>query len=297
MLRQSVYFAPEKAEILANHPVTSLIKARAGSGKTTLLGAQTLLLSEGYNVKADEILILAFNRSASREIGTRIREEYNFSGFHQAKTFHSLAYQIVRPEEELLFDEGRTFFGEKQKNFIQGSVRSIWKEKNFEERMLEFFKKEIREIDEHGDNLEPGEYLAYRKNRREVSLAGEVVKSNGEKIVSDFLFQHDIHYRYEERVFVKGDAKGHLGSFYSPDFTIFYEGKRFRLEHWGIDENDNSRRVAPDWDGTWEEYRELSDFVPKHLAEVTTGYIRTSKSVHKDRETIGDTDLDDEIPF
>ena len=268
-----------------------------GLAKTRLLGAQTLLLSEGYNVKADEILILAFNRSASREIGTRIREEYNFSGFHQAKTFHSLAYQIVRPEEELLFDEGRTFFGEKQKNFIQGSVRSIWKEKNFEERMLEFFKKEIREIDEHGDNLEPGEYLAYRKNRREVSLAGEVVKSNGEKIVSDFLFQHDIHYRYEERVFVKGDAKGHLGSFYSPDFTIFYEGKRFRLEHWGIDENDNSRRVAPDWDGTWEEYRELSDFVPKHLAEVTTGYIRTSKSVHKDRETIGDTDLDDEIPF
>jgi len=267
----------EKAIVLSQKPGSMLVRARAGSGKTTLLGAQTILLSEGYKFKPSEILVLAFNRAASQEIGERIREQYDFPGFHHARTFHSLAYNIVKPEEQLLFDEDRSFYGEKHKNFIADTMRSIMSIQ-FKSKLMTYFRKELAEIEEHGGDLDQGEYLIYRRNMRDVTLRGDFVKSYGEKFIADYLFEHGIRYRYEERVYVKGPAKDALGSFYKPDFTIFHNQRRLRLEHWGIDENDPQKRIAPHWSGTWQEYRDQMEWKRRFWHERREVLIETSVS-------------------
>jgi hypothetical protein len=43
---------------------------------------------------------------------------------------------------------------------------------------------------------------------------------------------------------------------YRPDFTIFYNDKKFVLEHWGIDEYDRTKSVPAYWSDTWDEYHD-----------------------------------------
>jgi len=50
-------------------------------------------------------MVLAFNNKAAAEIGGRIRERFAVADFANARTFHGLAWQIVRPHEEPIYDD------------------------------------------------------------------------------------------------------------------------------------------------------------------------------------------------
>jgi len=50
-------------------------------------------------------MVLAFNNKAAAEIGGRIRERFGVADFANARTFHGLAWQIVRPHEEPIYDD------------------------------------------------------------------------------------------------------------------------------------------------------------------------------------------------
>ena len=243
----------EKAAALASNFDHFLLKARAGSGKTTVIGMRTVLLVEKYNTHQDNVMLLAFNRGAAKEIESRIQSAYKMPTFSNARTFHSLAMRIVQPEEGLLFDEGPHVASQKLSNFVQSIVRDIWNPE-FQTNMGIFFRSELKEIEEHGGTLSPGDYLTYRRNLNHITLRGETVKSKGEKYIADFLCEHNIPYRYEDLIFLKPSQQPSIGRSYRPDFTIYYENKTFRLEHWGIDETDNRRTLPIEWSGTWEEY-------------------------------------------
>jgi len=58
-------------------------------------------------VEANKILALSFNAKAAEEVGNRIRSKasgFGIDRFYNAKTFHSLAYRIVRPKDTILID-------------------------------------------------------------------------------------------------------------------------------------------------------------------------------------------------
>ncbi len=238
----------EQAEALANTSYNLLVGARAGSGKTRLIAYRTaLLLQEGVQ-NPDELMVLAFNVNAATEIRNRIRREFGFEQFRNARTFHSLAYRLVRPEETLLFDErGDSIFTKKLSSFVQGVLTSIINPA-FREQMYAVFRQELAEIEEAGLLLSEEDYYTYRRNVRQTTLRGDRVKSAGEKWIADFLFEHDIlSYSYEKIWFWDGEH-------YRPDFSIFYRQEDYVIEHWGIDENH--REELPNWWGkTWEEYR------------------------------------------
>ena len=58
--------------------------------------------------------------------------------------------------------------------------------------------------------------LRFRRSLPRESLGGEYVKSYGEKVIADFLFEHDIAYKYERNHWWSGIN-------YRPDFTIFHD--------------------------------------------------------------------------
>lgn len=237
----------EKAAALANPSQNLLLSARAGSGKTTVLGCKVSLLIDTEKVHPDQILVMAFNSTAADEIRNRIRQKFKQANFENARTFHSLASQLVQPEEDILYDDKEDVSTRKMTLFIQQLMKTEIKNPVFIEKMYEFFRKEMREIERAGFTLDDDSYFDYRRNMLQVALGGEKVKSKGEKIIADYLFEHDISYKYE-KVWLWGNQ------IYRPDFSIYDQQSDFVIEHWGIDEFDPKKSVPKEWDQTWDEY-------------------------------------------
>jgi len=237
----------EQAKALAYVCPNVLVKARAGSGKTRVLAYKAALLLQDVVQDPNQVMILAFNKNAAKEIRRRIRRDFKCTQFSNARTFHSLAHQLVNPTEDLLFDESGTSVSTKKLSlFIQDLLAEVI-DADFRRQLYAFFRRELREIERTGVTSHKAEYYAYRRSERQITLQGELVKSKGEKWVADFLFEHDIKYRYEKVWFW---GKEH----YRPDFTIHYAQQQYILEHWMIDEHHE--KELPEWWGkTWEEYR------------------------------------------
>ena len=237
----------EQAYSIAADKKNILVQARAGSGKTTVLSCKTVLLIDRYQVNPDHILILAFNKKAAQEIGNRIRRRYGFESFENARTFHGLAYQLVRPNGKILFNEKGEFVKQEFSNFIQSILREILTESD-KHRLYEFFRKEMSSAVNVGAFLSSADYVAFVRNQRDITLGGDRVKSSGEKFIADFLFEHGIKYLYEAIEYASGQN-------YRPDFRIITSEHNLAIEFWGIDENDPNREVPKTWDISWKEYQ------------------------------------------
>ena len=235
-----------------------LLAARAGSGKTRTIEGKTLFLAKHELAKHEslnpnQILILAFNKAAAKEVQDRICRAEGLENFNNARTFHSLAYQIVDPEPDtILFDEKGEFSEKKLSTFVQTIFQDLREaDSTIDKKLYLYFRKELRDTDveRHKKFFSDKEYLLYRRNLKYVTLKCEQVKSHGEKYIADFLFEHDIKYQYEK---VHGWGNGT----YRPDFTLLDLEMEVVIEHWGIDEHDSKQEVPSHWNKTWEEYHD-----------------------------------------
>jgi DNA helicase-4 len=222
-----------------------LLRARAGSGKTTVLKQKIDLLLRKTTIQPDEILVLAFNSSASKEIKRKIQKEFNHLTFSTSRTFHSLAHSIVIPEKDILSGIEQSLYVESLlKKEINPSVTAD---------IYEFFRREMVEMENLGSLLNQSDYYQMRRGSTDQTLKKDNVKSKGEKWIADFLFEHNIRYVYERSWAV--DA-GNKAAPYHPDFSLKVFGKitDVVLEHWGIDELGNDRNVPAHWSKSWAEY-------------------------------------------
>ncbi len=79
--------------------------------------------------------------------------------------------------------------------------------------MLEHFRDDWERIVEGGYELSMDDFLAHRRALPRETLGGEFVKSHGEKVIANTLFEHGIDYRYERNFRWNGVN-------YRPDFTL-----------------------------------------------------------------------------
>lgn len=180
-------------------------------------------------------------------------------------TFHALAYAIVHPEESPLYNGTE---GESQglSRALQQVIDDHLRESAFREKirelMLAHFREDWDRIVEGRHDQSKEEFLRFRRSLPRESLGGEYVKSYGEKIIADFLFEHDIAYKYERNHWWSGIN-------YRPDFTIFVTPKSgLIIEYFGL-------RGDPDYDEMSESKREywkaksgwtLIEFTPEDIA-------------------------------
>jgi DNA helicase IV len=247
-------FNNEQVDAIGAISSNVLLKARAGSGKTSVVAGKTYFLVEHERVHPDHVMLLAFNKKAADDITRRIRKDYGLVDFKNARTFHSLAYQLVQPKEDLLFDEGgENLSTKRQSKFIQRIVKQAINPV-FKEEMYRVFKTEMRELENIGELLSSEDYLLYRRNHKQLTLRGDYVKSLGEKYIGDFLFEHGIKHRYEKIWDWKKEN-------YKPDFTVFANSDtpNIVIEHWGIDENDPSYSIPEHWTESWLEYKAVME--------------------------------------
>jgi|ETNmetMinimDraft_33_1059910.scaffolds.fasta_scaffold02441_4 DNA helicase-4 len=244
----------EQAKAIGEYSSDIQVKARAGSGKTRTVVNRAIFLLKHCKISPDEILILAFNRKAAKEIRDRFEGYKNKPPYIKNPphilTFHAFAYSLVLPAEELLHNDEKekqfkldNVFGQ----FLFKSLENKDYEKEIKELMLEHFKKDWITITEGRYGKKMDEFIDYHRHLQRRTLDGKSVKSDGEKIIANFLFENGIKYYYEPNYDWDGRP-------YRPDFVIPVgdeEGsnrKNIVIEYFGL-------KGEPDYDKQSEEKR------------------------------------------
>jgi DNA helicase-4 len=213
-----------------SHARETLLVAGAGSGKTFVLVGRAKYLIKSKRVPPENILMLAFNREAAKEIADRTKS----SGIDvKAQTFHSFGNSV-------LLDSGQrtgAAFGNDGElprfinNFISDGIDEAGKQdlanyftyESVPKRTFESFK-----------DLE--EYKNYVRSVVPKTLNDEYVKSHGEWIIANFLFQNSINYEYEAVY----KANNNKSSMHRPDFVVKEEKYDIWIEYFGIDRKNNT---------------------------------------------------------
>ncbi len=237
------------------------VVARAGSGKTSTLVNRALFLQKHCGVAPNEILILAFNRKAAEEIRERLTLQLQSSIPH-VMTFHALAYALVHPEKSILFNEPD---GQQNKaQALQTVIYEYHRKPDVYEKirvlMMANFREDWERIAWGGYDKSPEEMLRYRRSLPREGLDGNYYKSFGEKVIANFLLEHNITYKYE-RNFWWNDIN------YRPDFAIG-ENQGIIIEYFGLE-------CDPDYDIMSEQKRQYWRNHPSwHFVELSPTTLR-----------------------
>jgi len=220
------------------------VRARAGSGKTSVLVTRARFLQEHCRVDPSEILVLAFNVKAVKEIEKRLTEFRNSgpASFQERKTdspnvmtFHALARALSSSADLITDNEASDQMGVSRavKEAIGLVCSSPSGEAMVRKFFLTFFRPDSTDEDLSEEDFSDDEYRRWRRGLKSESLNGDYIKSRGELLIANALFENDVDYRYElARPWGQGDAR-----LYRPDFTILKNGgkKNIALEFFGME--------------------------------------------------------------
>lgn len=214
----------------------NLILAGAGSGKTSIMVARCAYLLETKKAKSEEILLLAFNKTAAKELEERARKYLNGATI-QAETFHSLGLKIVSKSQKEITKVSKYSNDEDAlKSFISTTIINLLNNnRELMEEALESIAPERLEIKSEFDFNTENEYLEFIKNEQIRTLNGELVKSYGELEIANYLFKKGIKYSYETPYKIK-TSDDNFGQ-YVPDFYL--EELDIYIEYFGLDKDGN----------------------------------------------------------
>ncbi len=254
----------EQAVAIASTGGNIQVLARAGSGKTRTLVTRAIFLQRHCRVSPRELLLLAFNRKAAEELKDRLARTLGENLPH-VMTFHALAHAIVHPDEDLVFDDASVdqfSLSREVQEVIDEHMRFKGYGGRIRNLMLAHFREDWEHILDGRFQLTMEEFLAHRRALPRESLKGEYVKSFGEKVIANALFEHGVEYRYERNFRCNGVN-------YRPDFTIPMSPGGVVIEYFGLegdaDYDEMSQQKRRFWAGRdgWT----FLEFSPTDLAQ------------------------------
>ena len=206
---------PEQAKVVSRTGRSLKVTARAGSGKTRTLVARAAFLVQHCKLPKDAVLLLAFNKKAASEMRSRLKELLGDEIPH-VMTFHALAFALVHPDERLLVDapgsESQAQSREIQKIIDLGISKSSFIDR-IRDIMIKYFRASWNSILENTFDAKKLDQLNFVRSLQYETLNGEYVKSGGEKVIANTLFENNIEYVYEKSFKWNGIN-------YRPDFSI-----------------------------------------------------------------------------
>lgn len=225
----------------------NLVIAGAGAGKTTTIIGKLQYLIQRKGVLPSKILLLSFTRKAVENL----IERAPYSGL-QAMTFHKLALEIIARNTGV---KPNIFDPAKFETVIRYAFRKLCNDVDYAALVAEFVANYTVSYKSPSQFQDESSYIAYLKSidnrsirmvskkvgKERTTLRREVMKSQEECAIANFLFLNGIEYEYERRYPFHTATTSH--SQYRPDFTITQGDITIYLEHFGVDENGN----VPKW--------------------------------------------------
>lgn len=225
----------------------SLVVAGAGAGKTTTMAAKVKYLVEKRNIKPSSIILLSFTNKAVEELDSLINDKFKLNV--EILTFHKLGMKFLRNSSDKKYDiisDGGIYSILKQ-YFIENVFRNKELLKRYNTYFNEYLKLEdtcynFDTYEEYYDDYVAQMYEKDKDNLKEVinkrkgirsrnfrTIKNELVKSEGEVKIANYLFTHGINYEYE-RLY---DYKLIDNRTYKPDFTIGSGEDLVYVEYYG----------------------------------------------------------------
>jgi DNA helicase-4 len=191
-----------------------LVRARAGSGKTSTIVARVVFLIRHCRVAPKTILLFAFNKAAAEKIERDLVIALNLKELAAAEALNLLPVVQTFDAFAQAVSGSRPLEATEQRPLFQRAIELTLEEnpEQVKSAMLQFFRAEW---DRAELGILPGRDAVLGARRGEgalITLGGEQVKSRGEHRIANWLFEHNVPYKYERPVKQKG-------IFWAPDFT------------------------------------------------------------------------------
>ncbi|MEJ8816223.1 UvrD-helicase domain-containing protein [Variovorax ureilyticus] len=216
-----------------------LLVASAGSGKTSTMVAKAgYALRHGY-FPPERMLLLAFNTDAAAELRERVRARLGPLGLPAdqvvAKTFHAFGLDVIgratgrKPSLAPWLESGTDL------ETLVGLIDAL-KDRDPEFRVQWDLYRIVlwQDLPKFGKEEEnPNAWSSEARREGFWTLNGEVVKSQGEVVLANWLFYNGVRYVYEgdyEHDTADANYRQYRPDFYLPDAKAY-------LEHWALDES------------------------------------------------------------
>jgi DNA helicase IV len=218
----------------------NLIIAGAGTGKTSTIVGKVDFLIRHQLARPEEILLLAYNSSAAKELAERIGRLLGHSNV-SATTFHALGLRIVaeasgsKPTLSKLAEDPRM-----RSRFIRDHLRKLMESPAAARQITGLFSRYLDEVvapeqdgsKDHGGQDPKTLDKALREERSKGlrSLQGITHKSRQEVQIANWLTLNGIKWVYEHQYeHSTSDARRrqYLPDFYLPDSKVY-------IEHFGL---------------------------------------------------------------
>ncbi|WP_316848931.1 UvrD-helicase domain-containing protein [Pedobacter agri] len=223
----------------------NLVIAGAGTGKTTTISAKIAYLLKKSMANPEDLLVISFTNAAVEEMFERTLKFCGKSaGIDRItfKTFNSFGNQVIRhcnPTPKQIAFEGKDY---KAKAFLQETFDKLFKtDDDFQNKAINFLVFFNRPVKDEFEFNSAEEYRIHQESQRCISLDGTEVKSNEELQIANFLFLHQVSFKYETLFPLEREDRNPEFGNYAPDFYL--PGHNIYHEHYGIDENGD----VPSW--------------------------------------------------
>ncbi len=256
-----------------------LVVAAAGSGKSSTIVAKAGYAIEEGLCEPEEILLLAFNNAAAKELRERIAKRLGHldgSDRIKAMTFHGFGLEVIGQGTGKM-PTTAPWLGNKGEDeaFIGHLVDELCeRDPDFAMRYAMFRLVYFKDVGSWDILNEPEDWDPDEKRRGFRTLKGDIVRSESERILADLLFLHGVNYLYEEPYPVDTRTerrKQYRPDFYYPDIDVWHE-------HWAL----NAKGEPPkDFEGYQESIDWKRELHHKHgttLFETTTHGVRTNEA-------------------
>ncbi|MGB0908399.1 MAG: UvrD-helicase domain-containing protein [Maricaulaceae bacterium] len=228
----------QRLAVLRNND-RNMVLAAAGTGKTSVIVAKALDLIDRGLAKPSEVLVLAYNNSAAKEIRERLSLRAQTSGTELITepdiwTFHALGRQIIRDVGITTYMSDFTEDPMKLNQWVTAWISDYVKTEP--RRMVELLTLIPEPIDPFSFQTAE-EYEAYVSGTEFRTLADERVKGYQELLIANHLYMQGIAYAYEAPYVTK--QRIDVGFDYRPDFHL--TDADIYLEHFGISRDGSTR--------------------------------------------------------
>jgi|TARA_B110000908_G_scaffold165665_1_gene215505 DNA helicase-4 len=221
---------PEQRKSIVSDEDATLVLAGAGSGKTSVITAKAGYLLKSGERRPEEVLLLAFASAAAKEMSERI--EAKCGEPLEARTFHSLAYDIIgtvegsKPALAAHATDDKAYLA-----LIRDILRALVKTASEVSKSIVGWFSHTR-LDEKSewDFKKKHIYYTYIEKLDLRTLQGEQVKSFEELMIANWLYENGIAYEYEPDYEHKVSEGGFRD--YCPDFRLTKSG--IYIEHFGV---------------------------------------------------------------
>lgn len=215
------------------------ILAAAGSGKTSTMVAKAAYAVDRGLASPDRILLLAFNKAAAEELHERITARFAAAGISsegvRATTFHSFGLEIIGNATGRKPRLARWLEQDREIDMVMTIVDGLRDQSPTFRYNWDLYRLLFASTSTSLDHDQPDGYDSTMKTTGYRTASGVLVKSEGERLIADFLYFNGVQFEYE-RPYVH-DVADEAHSQYQPDF--YYPTIDTWHEHWAIGHDGN----------------------------------------------------------